>query len=186
MALNEFQEQLKATLRAYPDYPKPGIIFRDVGPLLADPELLSRATDAIVEAIRASGVDPDTIDAVAGMEARGFIFGVLVAQRIKKAFIMIRKPSKIPGEVFSIDYGLEYGRNTLQLQKGLVSPGQRVVVVDDLLATGGTAKAAFDLLQLAGAVVVSSAYLVELAGLPGRAALLEALPTASVASVLSI
>merc|ERR1711988_1468419 len=137
--------------------------------------------DAIVEAIRASGVDIDSIDAVAGMEARGFIFGVLVAQRINKAFVMIRKPSKVPGEYFSIDYGLEYGKNTLQLQKSILSPGARVVVVDDLLATGGTAKAAIDLLHLAGAVVLSSAYLVELAGLPGRAFLSEALPTATVA-----
>lgn len=150
-------------VRAIADFPKPGILFRDITPLLASPNAFASAIDQLTEAI--SIFKPEVI---AGIESRGFIFGVPVAQHLQLPFVPIRKPGKLPGETVGVSYELEYGTDRLEMHCDAVNDGQRVVVIDDLLATGGTAAAAAQLIETAGGVVAGLGFVIELKGLDGR------------------
>lgn len=149
-----------------PDFPQPGIIFRDVTPLLESGEGLRSAVDALAGAF-------SNIDVVAGIESRGFIFGAPVAYALGVGMVPVRKPGKLPRATASADYALEYGANTLQLHRDAVIPGQRVLIIDDVLATGGTAAATVALIEELGAEVAGVAVLIELTALGGRAKLGE-------------
>jgi adenine phosphoribosyltransferase len=144
-----------------PDFPQPGILFRDVTPLLESAEGLRTAVDALAGAF-------SNIDIVAGIESRGFIFGAPVAYALGVGMVPVRKPGKLPRATASVDYALEYGTNTLQLHRDAVSPRQRVLIVDDVLATGGTAAATAALIEELGAEVAGIAVLIELTALGGR------------------
>ena len=154
---------LKKIIRSFPDWPKPGVIFRDIMPLLKDPQALKYTVDEIARQWRGK-----EIDLIAGIESRGFIFGALLAQSLQKGFIAIRKEGKLPGETLRVSYTIEYGSATMEIQKDAVKPGDRVLIVDDLLATGGTAKAAAELIEKLGGVVVGFAFVIELLDLNGR------------------
>jgi adenine phosphoribosyltransferase len=156
-------EQLKTKIRDIPDFPKPGILFKDITPLLKDPESLHFA----VEQLAAPYLKTD-ITAVAGMEARGFIFGSLVASYLGVGFIPLRKPGKLPYNVASVDYSLEYGTATLEAHIDAIDAGDRILLIDDLLATGGTAKASCQLVEELGGEVIACAFVIELAMLSGR------------------
>ncbi|GAA3637799.1 adenine phosphoribosyltransferase [Kineosporia mesophila] len=172
-------ERLAAGLRDIPDYPSPGILFKDITPLLADPELFAASVDALAAAHRAgTGAE---VDVVAGVEARGFIFGAAVALSLGVGFVPIRKKGKLPHTTVSAEYTLEYGTAIIEVHEDAVHPGQRVLLLDDVLATGGTAEAAAGLLEGIGAHVVSVSFLVELAFLNGR----ERLSGRDVKAVLS-
>lgn len=155
--------QLADYIREVPDFPKPGILFRDITPLLADSEAFAASVKALAEPF----VD-SAIDFVAAVEARGFIFGAPVAQALDAGFIPIRKPGKLPYETDSVSYDLEYGTDTVEVHTDAVKPGSRVLVLDDLLATGGTMAAACELIKKLGAEVTGIAFLVELTALKGR------------------
>ena len=158
--------QLKALVRTVPDFPAPGIQFRDITTLIRHGEGLA-ATIAWLAA-RARESDAELI---AGMEARGFIFGAAVAARLGLGFVPVRKPGKLPVPTLSIDYHLEYGADRLEIDPGAIHPGERVAMVDDLIATGGTARAAAELLRRAGAVVEHAVFVIDLPDLGGAAAL---------------
>ena len=145
-----------------PDFPQPGILFRDVTPLLESGEGLRSAVDALAGAFT-------NIDIVAGIESRGFIFGAPVAYALRVGMVPVRKPGKLPRATASVNYALEYGTNTLQLHRDAVTSGQRVLIVDDVLATGGTAAATVALIEELGAEVAGVAVLIELTALGGRA-----------------
>jgi adenine phosphoribosyltransferase len=159
-------EHLKELIRAVPDFPLPGILFRDVTPLLRDPSGLRQVTDAL--ALRWGGAG---VEVVAGVESRGFVFGAPLAMALGVGFVPVRKPGKLPAERISRQYALEYGSNTLELHRDAVDHGQRVLLVDDLLATGGTAKATVELIEELGGTVVGAAFVIELSFLDGRKAL---------------
>ena len=159
-------EHLKALIRDVPDFPMQGILFRDVTPLLRDPDGLQQVVQALADRYRDQG-----IDAVAGIESRGFIFGTPLAVALGTGFVPIRKLGKLPADKITREYALEYGTNSLEVHRDAVRPGERVLLVDDLLATGGTARAASELLEELGAQVVETAFVIELAFLNGRAAL---------------
>jgi adenine phosphoribosyltransferase len=150
-------------IRAVPDFPKPGVIFRDITPLLADGAAFSRCIDALVEPWQGSQVQ-----AVCGVESRGFIFAAAMAQKLGAGFIPLRKPGKLPPPVMHADYQLEYGTDRLEAREGTVRPGERVVLVDDVLATGGTLGAARNLLGQLGAELVGASVVIELLALQGR------------------
>jgi adenine phosphoribosyltransferase len=158
-----FDIDLRRYIRDVPDFPRPGIVFKDVTPLLLDPEALEHAVSLL--AGEAAGRD---IDLVVAAEARGFVLGGAVAARIGAGFIPARKPGKLPAEVASVEYALEYGLDALEVHRDALSGGARVLVHDDLLATGGTARAVCDLVEGAGAEVVGCLFLMELAFLGGR------------------
>lgn len=158
--------QLEALIRAIPDFPIPGILFRDITPLLADPDGFRSMVDLFVEKYRAA-----KIEYVVGIEARGYMLGAPVAYALKAGFIPVRKPGKLPGEKYTEEYELEYGTNTLEIHADAVSRGKRVLVIDDLLATGGTMAATLRLLARLGADIAGVGVLIELAALNGRAAL---------------
>ncbi|UOV09359.1 adenine phosphoribosyltransferase [Pseudoxanthomonas sp. F37] len=153
-----------ALLRDIPDFPKPGILFKDITPVLADGDAFAEAIAAMAEPWR--GV---ALDAVAGVEARGFILGAALARELEVGFVPIRKPGKLPGHTLWLDYGLEYGRDRLEIHADALPAGSRVIVADDVLATGGTLKAALALVERQGAQVVGTAVLVELGFLDARA-----------------
>jgi adenine phosphoribosyltransferase len=155
--------EIEAFIRAIPDFPIPGILFRDITPLLKDKQGFRAAIDLFVD--RFSGRD---IAHVVGIESRGYIFGAPLAYAIGAGFIPVRKPGKLPYEKLSEEYALEYGTNSLEIHADALRPGERVVVVDDLLATGGTAAATGRLLERLGAHVDAFAFLIELTGLEGR------------------
>ena len=155
-------EDLKALVRTVPDFPKPGILFRDVTTLIGHGEGFAAAVDHLAERTRAAGAE-----AIAGMEARGFIFGAAVAARLGLGFIPVRKPGKLPVPVLAIDYALEYGTDTLEIDPDAVAFGQNVVIIDDLIATGGTALAAAQLLRRAGARVEHALFVIDLPDLGG-------------------
>jgi len=158
--------KLEDYIRPIPDFPKPGIMFRDLTPLLLSPDALRLAVHELVQPYRDARVD-----VVAGMEARGFIFGALVAWQLGTGFVPLRKPGKLPAEVEAVTYDLEYGTATLEVHRDALGRGHRVLLVDDVLATGGTAAASIDLVRRLGATLVGCAFLVELAALGGRARL---------------
>lgn len=149
-------------IRDVPDFPKPGVGFKDIGPLLRSPTVFAAAIDAMAAA------SPSDIDVVLGMEARGFVFGAPVALALGAGFVMVRKPGKLPGKTVSKSYDLEYGSNTLYVPADAVRPGARVLIVDDVLATGGTVVATADLLRQLGAELVQVTMLMELQLLRGR------------------
>lgn len=156
-------EQLKKLIREVSDFPKAGINFYDITTLLKDPTGLEETVDALTEACR--GMD---IDTVIGIESRGFIFGVPLAYQLGVGFIPVRKPKKLPAETVSISYDLEYGQDSLEMHKDAVGQGHNVLIVDDLLATGGTAKAVVDLVESVGGKVAGLLFAVELDFLKGR------------------
>ena len=155
--------ELKSLVREVPDFPKPGILFYDITTLLKDPRGLGKLTDAL-----AAQYQNDMPDLVAGIEARGFMFGPLLACRLELGFVPVRKPGKLPAESIRVTYDLEYGCDSLEIHKDAVKPGQRVLVVDDLLATGGTAQATCQLIEKLGGVVAGLAFIIELEFLNGR------------------
>ncbi|ABD25122.1 adenine phosphoribosyltransferase [Novosphingobium aromaticivorans DSM 12444] len=155
-------DDLKRLVRTVPDFPSPGILFRDITTLIAHGEGLSACIDHLAHKARAAGAQ-----AVAGMEARGFIFGAAVAARMGLGFIPVRKPGKLPVKTIGIDYALEYGRDRLEIDPTAIREGQRVVIVDDLIATGGTALAAAELLRMAGAHVTHALFVIDLPELHG-------------------
>jgi adenine phosphoribosyltransferase len=157
---------LSGFIRAIPDWPKPGILFRDITPLLANHNALLAAVDELCEGYHDAG-----IEAVAAVEARGFVFGTAVAERLSAGFIPIRKQGKLPYETHSITYDLEYGTDTLEIHVDALDKGAKVLLVDDLLATGGTMSAACHLVEAAGGVVAGITFLIELEDLGGRAKL---------------
>ncbi|MBE5890250.1 MAG: adenine phosphoribosyltransferase [Lachnospiraceae bacterium] len=159
-----------------PDFPEPGIMFRDITSVVQDAEGLKLAIDEMVKLL--DGLD---FDVIAGAESRGFIFGMPIAYLLHKPFVLIRKAGKLPRETVSKTYDLEYGTATIEIHKDAIQPGQKVVLVDDLIATGGTMKAAAELIEELGGEVVKAIFLMELAGLKGR----EALKGYDVASVVS-
>ncbi len=157
---------LREIIRTIPDYPKPGIMFRDITTLLSDPKGFMGAVDALVQ----HHVGED-FDHVAGIEARGFIVGGAVAHRLAAGFIPVRKKGKLPADVLQQEYELEYGTDVLEIHRDAVKPGDKVILVDDLIATGGTALAAIQLIEGAGAEVAACSFVVDLPDLGGRAKL---------------
>ncbi len=154
---------LKSLIREVPDFPKPGINFYDITTLLKHPEGLRNTVDAL-----AAEFEGEQVDTVIGIEARGFIFAPALAYHLKAGFVPVRKPRKLPAECASISYDLEYGQDTLEIHRDAVGMGQRVLIADDLLATGGTAKAVVDLVEGLGGTIVGMVFVVELEFLPGR------------------
>jgi adenine phosphoribosyltransferase len=150
-------------IRDIQDFPKEGILFKDISPLLADPAALAAAVDALAESYKGQG-----IDYVAAVEARGFIFGSAVAKALGAGFIPVRKPGKLPSETESITYDLEYGTDTLEIHKDALKAGDKVLMVDDLIATGGTMVAACHLVEKLGADIAGLTFLIELTFLNGR------------------
>jgi adenine phosphoribosyltransferase len=154
---------LNRHIRDIPDFPKPGILFRDITPLLAEPRALAAAIEGLVAPWR-----HERLDAIAAVEARGFLFASPMALALGVGVIPVRKPGKLPADTIAHEYDLEYGSDRLEMHRDILAPGARVLVVDDVLATGGTARACARLVELAGGTVVGMAFLVELAFLGGR------------------
>ena len=154
---------LTSLIRDVHDFPQKGIVFKDITPLLASPAGLAMAVETMANPFRGIG-----IERVAGAESRGFIFGTAIAQALSAGFIPIRKPNKLPARTCSVDYELEYGKDSLEIHADAVAPGQRVLMVDDLLATGGTMKAACDLISGLRGEIVGITVLIELTDLAGR------------------
>ena len=154
--------ELKDTIRAIEDYPKEGVIFRDITTLLKDKDAFKKSVDEM-----AAKIDED-VDKIIGIEARGFIFGAALAYKLNKGFIPVRKPGKLPWDKLSESYDLEYGQDSIEIHKDAIEPGEKVVIVDDLLATGGTSKACLKLVRSLGGEVSSLLFLAELEGLNGR------------------
>lgn len=148
---------------AIPDFPQEGVLFRDITPLMADGQAFKQACDAIIEYAKTVGAQ-----VVAGPESRGFIFGCPVAHELGIGFVPVRKPNKLPRETISLEYSLEYGSNTLEMHKDAIKPGQKVLIIDDLLATGGTVDATAKMIESLGGEVVGCAFLIELEALKGR------------------
>ena len=170
------REKLEDYVRTIPDFPEPGIMFRDITTILSDADGLKLAIDEMQKTL--DGVD---FDVIAGAESRGFIFGAAIAYNMHKPFILIRKKGKLPCETVEQSYDLEYGKATIEIHKDAVEPGQKVVIIDDLIATGGTVEAAAKLIEKLGGEVVKMVFLMELKGLNGR----EKLAKYDVASVIS-
>lgn len=156
-------DDIAARVRNIPDFPKPGIQFKDITPVLADPRLFAGAIDLLTK-----NYVPGSIDAVVGIDARGFIFAAAAALKLQAGFVPIRKKGKLPYQTHEASYELEYGSNTVAIHTDAVQPGSRVILVDDLLATGGTAGAAVSLLKKIGANIVEASFLIELGFLSGR------------------
>jgi adenine phosphoribosyltransferase len=156
-------EHLRTLIREVPDFPKPGINFYDITTLLKDPDGLRGTIDALAELC-----EDETIDTVIGVESRGFIFATPLAYRLGAGFVPVRKPKKLPAEKVSVSYDLEYGQDTLEMHRDAVGEGHRVLIVDDLLATGGTAKAVVELVEGLGGIVAGLLFVVELNFLKGR------------------
>ena len=163
MAATHTVDDLKALIRDVPDFPKPGIVFKDIMPLLADPEALRFTVDQLAE-----WMEPKKPDLILGAEARGFITGGALACRLGCGFVAARKPGKLPWRTVSAKYALEYGYDVLELHADAIRSGQRVIVHDDLLATGGTAKAKCELVEQLGGEVVGVAFIISLDFLDGR------------------
>jgi len=154
---------IASLIRAVPDFPVPGVTFRDITPLLADARAFARCINALAEPWQ-----DQHVQAVCGIEARGFIFGVALAQKLGAGFVPLRKPGKLPPPVMALDYQLEYGSDRLEASTGILPPGERALIVDDVLATGGTLAAAHALIQRLGGEVVGACVLIELDALNGR------------------
>lgn len=157
-------EQLRRLIRDVPDFPKPGIMFRDITPLLSSPQALALSIELMANRFRGQ-----RFDLVVGAESRGFIFGIAVAQALSCGFVPVRKPGKLPHRVVKASYALEYGTDQLEMHEDAIPRGARVLVVDDLLATGGTMRACCELVERIGGQVAGCTVLIELVGLNGRA-----------------
>jgi adenine phosphoribosyltransferase len=167
---------LKSLIRDIPDFPQPGILFRDITPLLQDARALRLSIESMTARYRDAGIDQ-----IVGIESRGFIFGTPLALELGTGFVPVRKQGKLPAKTVSVDYSLEYGSNTLEVHADAVRPGQKVLIVDDLLATGGTTAGTVKLVESLGAHVVGLCFLIELAALGGR----DRLPKQDVFALLS-
>jgi adenine phosphoribosyltransferase len=157
---------LRAWIRDIPDFPKPGVVFKDITPLLGHPQAFRATIDRLEQRFKGRG-----IDVIAAAEARGFIFGAPLAMQMGAGFVPIRKPGKLPYATIALEYQLEYGQDRLEVHTDALSPGHRVLLIDDVLATGGTMRACRDLIQSTGAEVVACAFVLELSFLGGRAKL---------------
>ena len=166
---------LAESIRDIPDFPKPGILFKDITTLLKDGRLFRASIDGLVAAI-----GPRRVNVVVGMESRGFIFGAPIAYALGVGFVPVRKLGKLPAEVVSVEYDLEYGSATLEMHKDAIAPGARVLIVDDLLATGGTVAGTIELVRRLGGEIVCLAFLIELEALRGR----DRLPGHEIVSLL--
>jgi adenine phosphoribosyltransferase len=160
---------LAKAIRTIPDYPKKGIMFRDITTLLGDAEAFRHAVDALVDPFRNAGITK-----VAGIEARGFILGGAIAHQLKAGFVPLRKRGKLPGETYAVEYALEYGTDSMEMHRDALIEGERTMMIDDLIATGGTALAALDLLRRGGADVVAAGFVIDLPELGGTAKLIAA------------
>ncbi|MBN8421204.1 MAG: adenine phosphoribosyltransferase [Verrucomicrobia bacterium] len=167
-------DSIRRTIRDVPDFPNPGILFKDITPVLANPTLLAQVIDGMIET---TGITE--VDKVVGIDARGFIFGALIAERLGAGFIPVRKKGKLPWQTRGIDYALEYGTNSVEMHLDAIAPGETVLLADDLLATGGTAAAALHLIAEAGGKVLGSTFFIELAFLGGRKHVSDAGPVHS-------
>ncbi|HBE20326.1 MAG TPA: adenine phosphoribosyltransferase [Cyanobacteria bacterium UBA11149] len=156
---------LKSLIRDIPDFPKPGIVFRDITSLLQNPDGLRYTIDTLAQKCKEAGLSPDY---VVGMESRGFIFGAPLAYQLGTGFIPVRKPGKLPAAVHTIEYELEYGTDRLEIHQDAFHPGSRVLIVDDVIATGGTAGATAQLIQQTGSELVGFGFIIELTDLAGR------------------
>ena len=154
---------LKAFIRDIPDFPEPGILFRDITPLLRSPQAFSHVIERLSDRVR-----HEEFDTIVAIESRGFLFGAPLAHRLGKPIVPVRKPGKLPAATYSTEYTLEYGENTMEMHQDGVNAGERVLIVDDLLATGGTLAAAANLVEMSGGVVRAMVVVVELTGLSGR------------------
>ena len=159
-------QRLESKIRAIPGFPRPGVVFRDITPLVGDPAMLRLAVHQLVHPFVG-----EQIDAVAGMEARGFIFGALAARELNVGFVPLRKPGKLPYDVQSVSYDLEYGRASLEAHIDAIGAGARILLVDDLIATGGTASASCELVERLGGEIAGCAFVIELDEMGGRARL---------------
>ena len=168
-------KKIEEYVRSIPDFPEPGIIFRDVTSVLQDADGLHLAIDLMQDCLK--GVD---VDVIVGTESRGFIFGMPIAYNLHKPFVLVRKKGKLPCETISKKYDLEYGSAEIEMHKDSIKPGQKVAIIDDLIATGGTIEAAIEMIEELGGEVVKVVFLMELAGLKGR----ERLKNYDVASVI--
>lgn len=166
ISLEQKAEELKKKIRDIPDFPVPGILFRDITPLLQDPAALKTTLDLFIARYRGKGIEQ-----VVAVESRGYILGGAIAYGIGAGFVLIRKPGKLPSEKISKSYTLEYGANVLEVHRDAIRTGQRVLIVDDLIATGGSALATKHLVEKLGGKVVEFAFLIELTDLKGRDAL---------------
>ncbi len=169
------EDQIKAQIRDVPDFPKPGIVFKDITPVLQNPEMLRLVIDHLADHYK-----DQNIDVLVGIESRGFIFGTALAYAMGKGISLVRKPGKLPWKKQSQTYTLEYGEDTLEIHEDAVADGARVLVVDDLLATGGTAEATCSLIEKVGGTVAGCAFLIELEFLEGRKRLTQHKPYALV------
>ncbi len=168
---------LKLLVRNIPDFPKPGIMFRDITTLLSDPVGLRYIIDSLAEKTASLGLKADYI---IGMESRGFIIGAPLAYKLSMGFIPVRKPGKLPGAVHSVEYDLEYGKDCLEVHQDALKPGSKVLIIDDLIATGGTAKATAQLVQQIGCDLVGFGFIIELKDLGGR----KVLPSVPIVSLI--
>ena len=175
------QDLLASRIVDVPDFPSAGILFKDISPLLADPAAFAAAVDALVDLHRGLGVDK-----VVGIEARGFLLAAPVAYRLGVGLVPVRKPGKLPRATHETSYSLEYGTNVLQVHQDAFAPGERVLLLDDVLATGGTAAAAVRLVRAVGAEVVGLSVLLELQSLPGRELLADEHPDLAVQALLTV
>ncbi len=157
---------LQRAIRNVPDFPKPGIQFKDITPVLADPVLFTRCVDLLCD-----GFEPKDVDTVVGIDARGFIFAAAAAFKLKAGFVPVRKKGKLPYSTLEQEYELEYGTNTIAIHTDALKPGSRVLLIDDLLATGGTAAASANLVQKVGAKILAISFVIELSFLNGRSKL---------------
>ena len=164
--MDDLPTRLTRAIRDIPDFPKPGILFKDITPVLADPALFRSTVEWFAE--RFAG---ESVDVVVGMESRGFLFGAPLAMDLSAAFVPARKPGKLPYDHVGVEYALEYGTNRLEMHVDAVAPGQRVLIVDDLLATGGTARATMDLVRQLGGEIIACCFVVELGFLNGQSKL---------------
>ncbi|MBK6776371.1 MAG: adenine phosphoribosyltransferase [Flavobacteriales bacterium] len=162
MSTVDLETRLRTAIRAVPDFPKPGILFRDITPVMEDPVLSNAVLDGLI-----IGLKGQRIDAIAGIESRGFLFGMPLAMRLGVPFITVRKKGKLPWKTVAYKYDLEYGSAEIEMHTGVVQPGMRVLVHDDLLATGGTAAAAAELVRMQGGTVAGFNFLIELSFLNG-------------------
>lgn len=167
-------EIIRSKIRDVPDFPKPGILFKDITPVLADPRAFNLCLDLLAETF-----DGQQVDGIVGIESRGFIFGAALASRMRKAFIPVRKPGKLPAATHKVSYELEYGTDAVEIHRDAIAPGESVIVVDDLIATGGTAWAACELVKKLGGNVLGAAFVIELTFLPGRKRL-EPVPVSTI------
>ncbi|XP_064599125.1 adenine phosphoribosyltransferase-like [Liolophura sinensis] len=157
--------KIRAAVQSYPDFPKPGVLFRDIFPIFQNPYVYEDLISVMEDHIKEQHLQ---VDVLVGLESRGFLFAPLLAYNLGKSFVPVRKKGKLPGEVVSIKYGLEYGEDTFEVQKHAIKPGQKVIIVDDLLATGGTMKAACELIENLKAEVLECITVIELLDLKGR------------------